>query len=125
MNYGSILQSIPNIGDSIYTTMKDNIESIKRTRYAMGTITYKTKKASAKTGEQLTFVITGSLFRGTRDYYAEKIADAGHKLSGSVSKKTNYLVTNETTQTTKRQKAEELGIPIIDEEEFISIMTAM
>ena len=71
--------------------------------------------------EGLTFVITGkvSVFKN-RDAFTEYVEAQGGKVSGSVSKKTSYLVNNDASSTSsKNQKARELGIPIISEEEFI------
>ena len=64
-----------------------------------------------------TFVITGSLeYFANRDEAKEKIEALGGKVSGSVSKKTNYLVNNDINSTSsKNKKAKELNIPIITE----------
>lgn len=115
------LDSIPGIGATIINSIKDNVETFNLLKQKV-TISYNGLAKASKPKQALTFVITGALYRGTRDAYKEKIELLGHKLSGSVSKKTDYLVTNETTSTTKRQKAEELGVPIIDEEEMIKLL---
>lgn len=72
----------------------------------------------------LTFVITGSLRHFTnRDEAKEKIESLGGKVSGSVSAKTSYLVNNDVTSTSgKNKKAKELSIPIISEEELIEML---
>lgn len=70
-----------------------------------------------------TFVITGSLNHFTnRDEAKEKIESLGGKVAGSVSKKTSYLVTNESSGSSKYNKAIELGIPIITEEELLNMI---
>ena len=71
-----------------------------------------------------TFVITGSLNHFTnRDEAKEKIESLGGKVSGSVSAKTSYLVNNDITSTSgKNKKAIELNIPIISEEELIEML---
>lgn len=71
-----------------------------------------------------TFCITGSLTHFTnRDEAKEKIESAGGKVSGSVSAKTTYLVNNDTTSTSgKNKKAKELNIPIISEDELIKML---
>jgi len=68
--------------------------------------------------EGLTFVITGSLNHyANRDALKAEIEAAGGKVAGSVSAKTSYLINNDLTSTSgKNKKAQELGIPIIDEE---------
>ena len=66
------------------------------------------------------FVITGSL-EGykSRDLLAEKIDALGGKVSGSVSKNTDYLINNDAASgSTKNKKARELGVSIITEAEF-------
>ena len=66
----------------------------------------------------LTFVITGSLNHfANRDALVAEINKAGGKVAGSVSSKTSYLVNNDITSNSgKNKKAKELGIPIIDED---------
>ena len=71
-----------------------------------------------------TFVITGSLNHfANRDEAVSKIEAAGGKVSGSVSAKTSYLVNNDAESTSgKNKKAKELNVPIISEEELISML---
>lgn len=69
-----------------------------------------------------TFVITGA-FSKPRKEYEELITKNGGKLSNSVSKKTDYLLTNDKESgSSKNLKAQELGIPILSEAEFIASM---
>ena len=71
----------------------------------------------------LNFVITGSLNHfENRDEAKEKIELAGGKVSGSVSAKTNYLVCNEPSSSSKYKKAILLGIKVINEEELIKML---
>lgn len=69
-----------------------------------------------------TICVTGKLSRFTRDSINEKIASLGAKASGSVSAKTDYLITNEASGSSKYKKAQELNIPIITEEEFLNMI---
>ena len=69
----------------------------------------------------LTFVLTGALNLFTRDEASEKIELFGGKTSGSVSKKTSYVVVGENAGS-KEKKARELGIPILTEEEFLKMI---
>ena len=71
-----------------------------------------------------TFVITGSLEHyDNRDQLVEYIESLGGKASSSVSAKTSYLINNDITSTSgKNKKAKELGVPIITEEEFINMV---
>ncbi|WP_332641781.1 NAD-dependent DNA ligase LigA [Aeromicrobium sp.] len=71
----------------------------------------------ARTLEGLTIVVTGSLERFTRDSVKEAIIARGGKASGSVSKKTDFVVVGENAGS-KADKAEELGRPILNEEGF-------
>ena len=66
----------------------------------------------------MTFVLTGALSMFTREEAAEKIELFGGKVSGSVSKKTSFVVVGENAGS-KERKARELGIPILSEEEFL------
>ena len=67
-------------------------------------------------------VITGKLNHFTRDSINEKIASLGAKTAGSVSKKTDWLITNEQSGSSKYKKAVELNIPIITEDEFLKMI---
>lgn len=66
--------------------------------------------------------VTGKLNHFTRDSINEKITSIGAKSVGSVSKKTDYLITNEASGSSKYKKAVELGVPIITEEEFLNML---
>lgn len=87
------------------------------------------KDHPAKTAETagkcsgLTFVITGSVhIYENRNAFKAYVETNGGKVAGSVSKKTNFLVNNDNTSTSaKNVKANELGIPIITEDEFMTM----
>lgn len=66
--------------------------------------------------------VTGKLNHFTRDSINAKIAELGAKAAGSVSKNTDYLITNEQSGSSKYKKAIELNIPIISEEEFLKMI---
>ncbi|MCH5252114.1 MAG: NAD-dependent DNA ligase LigA [Lachnospiraceae bacterium] len=72
------------------------------------------------------FVITGSLTQfANRQECKEKIESLGGKVAGSVSAKTSYLVNNDiTSSSSKNKKAKELSIPIITEEELIALISS-
>ena len=80
--------------------------------------------AGEQTLEGKTFVITGAVYHFTnRNELKEKIESLGGKVSGSVSAKTSFLINNDTTSTSgKNKKAKELGIPVISEEEFLQMV---
>ena len=69
----------------------------------------------------MTFVLTGALTQFTRDEATEKIELFGGKVSGSVSKKTTYVVVGENAGS-KERKARELNIPILSEEQLLEMM---
>ena len=68
-----------------------------------------------------TFVLTGALEKFTRDEASEKIELLGGKVSGSVSKKTSYVIVGENAGS-KERKARELGIPILSEDDFLEMI---
>ncbi len=78
-----------------------------------------------KVGDQrfagMTFVLTGALSRFTREEATEQIENLGGKVSGSVSKKTKFVVVGENAGT-KERKARELGIQILTEDEFLDLI---
>ncbi|MBQ0059478.1 MAG: NAD-dependent DNA ligase LigA [Lachnospiraceae bacterium] len=71
-----------------------------------------------------TFVITGSLVHYTnRNALKKVIEDGGGKVTGSVTKKTDYLINNDiNSNSSKNKTAKELGIPIITEEQFMEMI---
>jgi DNA ligase (NAD+) len=75
----------------------------------------KKKRGTALAGK--TFVLTGTLTKYTRDQAKQMIEDAGGRVSGSVSKKTDYVVAG-TEAGSKLDKAKELGVAVIDEREM-------
>ncbi|MHB8727884.1 MAG: NAD-dependent DNA ligase LigA [Sulfuricaulis sp.] len=77
------------------------------------------KKSSALAGK--TFVITGGLSTMTRDEARRKLQELGAKVSGSVSKKTDYVVVGEEPGS-KADRARELGVTILNEKEFLRLI---
>ena len=79
------------------------------------------KKVRSSQLEGLTFVLTGTLPNLTRDEAKQRIETAGGKVSGSVSKKTNYVVAGEEAGS-KLDKAQELKIPVVDEAGLLKLL---
>lgn len=71
--------------------------------------------------EGMTFVFTGALEKFTRDEAEDMVQKRGGKASGSVSKKTAYVVAGEAAGS-KLRKAQELGIPVITEDDFLEMI---
>ena len=74
-----------------------------------------------QTLEGMTVVVTGSLEGFSRDSAKEAIVSRGGKASGSVSKKTTYVVVGEKAGS-KETKARDLGLTILDEEQFVRLL---
>jgi DNA ligase (NAD+) len=68
-----------------------------------------------------TFVFTGALTLFTRDDAEKRVKQAGGRASGSVSKSTSYVVAGENAGS-KLAKAQELGVPVLTEQEFLDIL---
>ena len=78
-------------------------------------------ESTPRTLDGLTIVVTGSLEGFTRDSVKEAIIARGGKASGSVSKKTDYVVVGESAGS-KADRAEQLGVPILDEAGFVALL---
>ena len=79
---------------------------------------------NSKILDGMVFVVTGDVthFKNRKELQSE-IEDLGGKVSGSVSKNTNYLINNDTeSNSSKNKKAKELNIPIISEEDFLNLI---
>jgi DNA ligase (NAD+) len=79
------------------------------------------KRVTTSTLEGLTFVLTGTLPNLTRETAKERIESAGGKVSGSVSKKTSYVVAGEEAGS-KLDKANSLGVSVIDEAGLLTLL---
>ncbi|SPF45731.1 DNA ligase [Candidatus Sulfotelmatobacter kueseliae] len=108
----------PRIAESIveFFSIPANRKLIERLRDADLTMTGKKKERGTKLAGK-TFVLTGTLVRYTRDEAKKMIEDAGGKVTGSVSKKTDYVVAG-VDAGSKLDKAKELGVEVIDEKEM-------
>ena len=111
-----------NTDGQINVFMKDNLDEIIELADEMNFIVeeHTTTTNTALTGKNI--CVTGKLNNFTRDSINVAIESAGAKAVGSVSKTTDYLVTNEASGSSKYKKAVELNIPIITEEEFMKML---
>jgi DNA ligase (NAD+) len=112
----------PRIAESIveFFSIAANRKLVERLREAGLTLTGKKKQRGTKLAGK-TFVLTGTLAHFTRDEAKKMIEDAGGKVTGSVSKKTDYVVAGADAGS-KLDKAKELGVAVIDEKEMQSIV---
>jgi DNA ligase (NAD+) len=99
---------------------KRNLDLVERLRKAGLTFTAEKRVRGTKL-EGLTFVLTGTLPNLTRDAAKEKIEAAGARVSGSVSKKTDYVVAGEEAGS-KLEKATSLGVTVLDEAGLIKLL---
>lgn len=120
-----MLLAIPEIGpeaaSSITTFFRDpkNRETISRILAAGVEFEYKQGRAGKLTG--LTFVFTGSLSGMSRDEARAKVEELGAKTASSVGKKVSYVVAGEEAGS-KLDKARQLGLAILTEEEFLELL---
>jgi DNA ligase (NAD+) len=105
----------PRIAESIaeFFSIGANRSLVQRLHDAGLTMSGRKKERGTKLAGK-TFVLTGTLAHFTRDQAKKRIEDAGGKVAGSVSKKTNYLIAGDDAGS-KLDKAKELGISVIDE----------
>lgn len=110
------------LAQSVYTAMREphRIALINRLKQLGLNMNYSGQKVSDKLAG-LTFVLTGTLPTLKRDEAKEMIEKRGGKCSGSVSKKTSYVVAGEEAGS-KLNKANELGVPVLTEEQFLQMI---
>lgn len=118
----------PKIAHSVYLFLRtpDNVAVIERLRkrgVALADEAVEEGEQLPQTLEGLTFVLTGSLVESgmTRDEAGAALKARGAKVSGSVSKKTNYVVAGEAAGS-KYDKAVALGVPVLDEAALLRIL---
>ena len=117
----------PQIAENIVKYFEDirNLEILARLRQAglqfEGDESQKSKVESQKLVGR-TIVISGTFSQHSRDEYKAMIEANGGKNSGSVSKKTSFILAGENMGPEKHKKAEELGISLISEEEFLMMI---
>jgi DNA ligase (NAD+) len=112
----------PRIAESIveFFGIAANRKLVERLREAGLTLSGQKKQPGTKLAGK-TFVLTGTLAHLTRDEAKKMIEDAGGKVTGSVSKKTDYVVAGADAGS-KLDKAKELGVKVIDEKEMQGIV---
>jgi DNA ligase (NAD+) len=113
----------PKVAEAIaeFFAAKRNRELVERLRKAGLTFTAE-KKVTSSQLEGLTFVLTGTLPTLTREEAKEKIESAGGKVSGSVSKKTSFVVAGDEAGS-KLDKAQSLGVKVLDEARLLEMLS--
>lgn len=124
------LTSIEDVGDQIadnviaYFNDFRNIEIVNRLRLAG--VQMESTEDAAPTTDLLagkSIVISGVFAHHSRDEYKAMIEANGGKNVGSVSKKTSFILAGDNMGPEKRKKAEDLGIPLVSEDDFLQILT--
>jgi DNA ligase (NAD+) len=124
------LITVDEIGDRIAQSVIDffsnlsNVEIIKRLKEKglqfevdQSSIENQTEKLKGQI-----FVVSGVFHIFSRNDLKKSIEDNGGKVSGSISKKTNFIIAGDNMGPSKLVKAESLGIPIISEEDYLKLI---
>ena len=127
------LAAIEDVGPRIAATIEsffadaDNRRMVERLRAAGVTMAVAEDIAAEPVSDVLAgkaFVISGVFARHSRDEYKAMIEAHGGKNVGSISKKTDYILAGENMGPAKLEQAQKLGIPIIDENQFLEMIKA-
>lgn len=121
------LKQIPDVGEItagfIYEWFRQPESVTMLEKLRVSGVNFECKTAVSDTRfAGMTFVLTGALSKFTREEATEKIELFGGKASGSVSKKTTYVVVGENAGS-KERKARELNIPILSEDDFLTMIS--
>lgn len=117
----------PKIAGSItaYFSDNENIEIINRLKAAgisFSSVPEFTAETTANSLEGKSIVISGVFHKHTRDEYKEIIETNGGRNSSSISRNTSFILAGENMGPAKKDKAAELGIPLVSEDEFLKII---
>jgi DNA ligase (NAD+) len=121
------LESAPDVGPVVAKSIRQffdephNLKVIHELRAAGVRWPESEGRRVSPPGDSKTFVLTGSLETMTRDDARAMIEGKGHKVAGSVSKRTDYVVAG-VDSGTKLAKAVELGVVVLDEKQFLKLM---
>lgn len=117
----------PRIAESIkeYLSAPVNIEIISRLREAGVQMAMGEENDEGRSDRLAgkTIVISGVFNRHSRDEYKEMIERNGGKNSGSISKKTDFVLAGENMGPAKLEKAQKLGVPVVNEDEFLKMIS--
>ena len=110
------------MAESINNYLHDNFEEVNDLAKEMNFVLPEDHNVNDGQFNAKTLCVTGKLNHFTRDSINEKITSLGAKAANSVSSKTDYLITNEASGSSKYKRAVELNIPIITEDEFLKMI---
>jgi DNA ligase (NAD+) len=120
------LEAVDEVGPRVAEAIQEffaeaqNRQLVEKLRQAGLTFTAEKKRKSSKL-EGLTFVLTGTMADLTREEAKARIEAAGGRVSGSVSKKTSYVVAGEEAGS-KLDKARELKVPVIEQAQLLEML---
>lgn len=124
------IAAIPDVGPIIAKCIYDflrepiniaNIEALRRAGVQLEVSEDRLRPA----GDRLqgkTIVISGTFLHHSRDEYKEMIASQGGKNAGSISKKTSFVLAGDNMGPAKREKCQQLGIPMVSEDDFLKML---
>ena len=117
----------PRIADAVieYFSVESNREIINRLREYGLQMSLPEEEESEKSDllAGKTIVISGVFARHSREEYKEMIERNGGKNSGSISKKTSFVLAGDNMGPAKLEKAKSLGVPVINEDRFLEMLT--
>jgi DNA ligase (NAD+) len=120
------LAQVPDVGPIVARSIRQffnepHNRQVIRELVRRGVHWQKVAPAPRGSGKMKSFVLTGTLAGMTRDEARAAIEAKGHKVAGSVSKKTDYVVAGEDAGS-KLERARALGVPVLEEKEFIEML---
>ncbi|CAM9924132.1 unnamed protein product, partial [Phaeothamnion confervicola] len=124
------LEAVPDVGPVVAKSLREffqephNLQVIDALKAAGVSWPEDEGRRSAPAGKALVFVLTGTLPTMTRDEARAMIEEKGHKVAGTVSKKTDFVLAGEDAGS-KLAKALELGVKVLDEGEFVQLIKGL
>ncbi|MBI5626477.1 MAG: NAD-dependent DNA ligase LigA [Nitrosomonadales bacterium] len=125
------LQQVPDVGPVVaqsiiaFFSEPHNIEVVKALlAHGVQWVEHEAQAVRESPFSGKTFVLTGTLTTMTREQAKEKLEALGSKVSGSVSKKTDYVVAGAEAGS-KLDKAHELGVAVLDEQQFLTLLESV
>lgn len=124
------LEMAPDVGPVVARAIREffdephNLKVVGELRSAGVSWPESAARRESQAKESKTFVLTGTLSTMTREEARAMIESRGHKVAGSVSKKTDYVIAGEDAGT-KLARAEALGVTVLDEKQFVKLIEGL